>query len=299
MYVYSYISSKPLCRSTFPFSLQWRLVRKMWKMDPEEYNSYSVFCRKVTSVSFIIVHTDRNWSKDGLTTEFQNGTVKCNSTHLTSFAILVSPTGEVEELGLTVVSYVGCSISIISLLLTIILLLALRWWVGPFHGCCAPHLIFFRKKLKKGVLLYIHLNLAVALLLGLMVFVTGIDTATSLPVSKLVSSSMLVYVFPSLATLPSPPHPSFHHLFLSTFPFLLSLPPSLRLPLPLSLTPSLLPLPPSLPLPLSLTLSLDLSPSCLFCMLCRCYAQWWLLWSSTCFSVCSAGCSLRPSCSTS
>jgi len=36
----------------------------------------------------------------------------------------------------------------------------------------------FRKKLKKGVLTHIHANLAVALLLGLLLFVFGVDLAT-------------------------------------------------------------------------------------------------------------------------
>ena len=41
----------------------------------------------------------------------------------------------------------------------------------------------FRKKLDKGVLLYIHLNLAIALLIALVVFVAGIQSVTSVPVS--------------------------------------------------------------------------------------------------------------------
>ena len=36
----------------------------------------------------------------------------------------------------------------------------------------------FRKKLKKGVLLHVHVNLAVALLLALLFFVFGVDLAT-------------------------------------------------------------------------------------------------------------------------
>jgi hypothetical protein len=38
--------------------------------------------------------------------------------------------------------------------------------------------IVCRKKLKKGVLLHIHLNLCIALLLALVLFVAGIETAT-------------------------------------------------------------------------------------------------------------------------
>ena len=40
----------------------------------------------------------------------------------------------------------------------------------------------FRKHLKKGVLLYIHVNFIIALALALLVFVTGIETATKIRV---------------------------------------------------------------------------------------------------------------------
>jgi len=40
-----------------------------------------------------------------------------------------------------------------------------------------------RKSLNKGVLLYIHLNLAIALLIALVIFVSGIETGTPVPVS--------------------------------------------------------------------------------------------------------------------
>ena len=48
------------------------------------------------------------------------------------------------------------------------------------------HLISHRKSLNKGALLYIHLNLAIALLIALVIFVAGIETAIAIPVSDLV-----------------------------------------------------------------------------------------------------------------
>ena len=51
------------------------------------------------------------------------------------------------------------------------------------------HLILHRKSLNKGALLYmmyIHLNLAIALLIALIIFVAGIETAIAIPVSELV-----------------------------------------------------------------------------------------------------------------
>ena len=49
---------------------------------------------------------------------------------------------------------------------------------------CVYHLILHRKSLNKGALLYIHLNLAIALLIALVIFVAGIETAITVPVSE-------------------------------------------------------------------------------------------------------------------
>ena len=50
------------------------------------------------------------------------------------------------------------------------------------HIMSASNIIVCRKKLDKGVLLYIHLNLSFSLLLAFLVFVAGLETATSIPV---------------------------------------------------------------------------------------------------------------------
>jgi len=51
-----------------------------------------------------------------------------------------------------------------------------------------------RKKLKKGVLLYVHVNLSAALLLALVIFVGGIETAKSVPVSVLRNNIYVLHV---------------------------------------------------------------------------------------------------------
>ena len=51
---------------------------------------------------------------------------------------------------------------------------------------CVYHLTLHRKSLNKGTLLYIHLNLAIALLIALVIFVAGIETAITIPVSEVV-----------------------------------------------------------------------------------------------------------------
>lgn len=74
----------------------------------------------------------RTWSTDGVdTVMLDNGDVMCIAKHLTSFAILLSTTGivstsENEEYALQSVSYIGCGISIVCLLLAIIVLVILR-----------------------------------------------------------------------------------------------------------------------------------------------------------------------------
>ena len=63
------------------------------------------------------------------------------------------------------------------------------------HRACHNNCFFFcRKSLDKGVLLYVHLNLAIALLAALVIFVAGIETADSVNVSSC-SIDVLIIVF--------------------------------------------------------------------------------------------------------
>ena len=73
------------------------------------------------------------WNGSGIVTGIKDeeNRINCTSTHLTSFAVLVSVNpatfaSEVERLALKVVSYIGCVISIVFLIATIILLIILR-----------------------------------------------------------------------------------------------------------------------------------------------------------------------------
>ena len=77
------------------------------------------------------------WVSDNIVTsdELINETVvKCYSNHLTSFAVLVSVVEQddlangtsVEEHFLSILSYIGCSISIVCLLATVICLLTMK-----------------------------------------------------------------------------------------------------------------------------------------------------------------------------
>eukprot|EP00731_Ephydatia_muelleri_P005247 Em0002g1423a len=119
-----------------------------------------------------------HWATTGLTLVRQNATsngmmtLECESTHLTSFAILVDVSGTLtsddsnstgistsELEGLEIASYIGCGVSVVSLLLA---------------GC---FLLLLGKSLLVEVQYFIHLNLSLALLAVYIIFVAGIETA--------------------------------------------------------------------------------------------------------------------------
>ncbi|XP_064390034.1 adhesion G protein-coupled receptor L3-like [Halichondria panicea] len=108
----------------------------------------------------------QEWSADNKTL-----TITCNATHLTSFAVLVDLSGTLdagnndtgvsvtELLALQIVSYIGCAISLICLLATIIFFVVMG------------------SELFRKVHYFIHLNLSISLFLGYLMFVAGIETA--------------------------------------------------------------------------------------------------------------------------
>ena len=91
---------------------------------------------------------------------------------------------EEESTALSIVSFIGCGISIICLVIAIILLVCFRLvtiFVCEYLYVCTYGI--HRKTIFKGIHNFIHLNLAIALLLALIVFVSGIETATKSEVS--------------------------------------------------------------------------------------------------------------------
>ncbi|XP_065909460.1 uncharacterized protein [Dysidea avara] len=126
------------------------------------------------------------WSSEGveLVDDLSNNvSVVCHSYHLTSFAVLVSiqeSQKDAEAKALTLVSYIGCSISIVCLLLSIFIL-----------G------VFMYKNYLKGTHVFIHLNLCIALLLGNIVFVSGVDFASDNRGPCVVVAVLLHYLFTS------------------------------------------------------------------------------------------------------
>ncbi|XP_065913056.1 uncharacterized protein [Dysidea avara] len=130
---------------------------------------------------------DGGWSIAGVTTvRINDSFVNCTSTHLTSFAVLVDVSGTrisgAESTALSVVTYIGCGISLFCLIIAIFLLLV------------------YRKTIFKGIHNFIHLNLAIALFLALVVFVSGIEPAADSRNGCKVVAALLHYFFTCVFT---------------------------------------------------------------------------------------------------
>ncbi|CAI7992619.1 Latrophilin-like protein LAT-2 [Geodia barretti] len=128
------------------------------------------------------------WSLEGIqvissVTRDNVTTVVFNSTHLTSFAVLVDVAGGLEGtpkeelLALKIFSYIGCAISTVCLFITVLFYLAMG------------------KKLFSAIHYFVHLNLAISLLLGYLVFVLGIELGNSNKVACGFVAALLQYLF--------------------------------------------------------------------------------------------------------
>ncbi|WAR06930.1 AGRL3-like protein [Mya arenaria] len=126
------------------------------------------------------------WSTDGCSVEFssQNQTV-CKCTHLTNFAVLMSPfeQADADSTPLRIVSIVGIAVSMFCLLLTSFLYICL-WRFLKNDGAvillnlCVALLLFISVYLKndRAVIL---LNLCIALLFSYIIFLAGVDRTES------------------------------------------------------------------------------------------------------------------------
>ena len=167
-----------------------RFVRFLYRTTSEDYFKYGYIYITLSC------HSDvGDWSSMGIVTdisESSNDLITCNSSHLTAFAVLVDLGGTLsgchesnEYKALNIVSYVGCGMSLVCLLLTIIYLLSLKWvsilheliWLTRAAAC-----LECRKKLVKQIHYFVHLNLATALFLGLFMFFF-VEVAGRSPVS--------------------------------------------------------------------------------------------------------------------
>ncbi|XP_065917797.1 latrophilin-like protein LAT-2 isoform X3 [Dysidea avara] len=120
------------------------------------------------------------FSTDGIIqSDTTNNTfVQCSTTHLTSFAVLVDVSGRnTGTEALSIASYIGCAISIACLTIAVITFFALR------------------KNVFNMVQHFVHINLSIALLMGLLTFVSGIEAASEYRASCLIVAILLHYFF--------------------------------------------------------------------------------------------------------
>ncbi|KAH9525154.1 Adhesion G-protein coupled receptor D1 [Bulinus truncatus] len=117
------------------------------------------------------------WSTRGCTTEsITKDHVTCTCSHLTNFAVLMSPVEMPEyNLELSIISIIGCSVSLCCLVLTLVTYLAIWKYI----------------KSDRSVL---HMNLSLCLIIGYIVFLSGIDR-TEDKVSCIVVAVLLHFFF--------------------------------------------------------------------------------------------------------
>ncbi|XP_073910029.1 adhesion G protein-coupled receptor E3 [Castor canadensis] len=134
-------------RSSFPLQFV-TLTLSHIKMKPRNKETLCVYW-KVTGWG-------SHWSTDGcfLVSVNDSHTV-CNTTHLSSFAVLMALTNQEEDLALTVITYVGLSLSLLCLLLAA--------------------LTFLLCKAIQNTSTSLHLHLSICLFLAHLLFLTAID----------------------------------------------------------------------------------------------------------------------------
>jgi len=125
---------------------------------------------------------------------------------------------------LSIVSYIGCGISIICLLIAVCLFIALRYVclllisISSIYTSCMFSLrkkVFFQKQH------FLHLNLSIALLLGLIIFVSGIETASEYRVSVQYKASNITFIIYILKTSCLIVAILLHYFFMAAFSWML------------------------------------------------------------------------------
>ncbi|XP_035670097.1 adhesion G protein-coupled receptor L3-like [Branchiostoma floridae] len=121
-----------------------------------------------------------NWSEEGCALKKRNRThTTCECNHLTSFAILVDTTGQQHPFALSVITYVGCIISIVCLFI-----------------CICTFLGFRRVRCTRTI---IHANLCFCLLAAEVVFLVAVDKTENTVVCDVIAI-ILHYLFLAVFT---------------------------------------------------------------------------------------------------
>ena len=109
-------------------------------------NFFSTFVPSLTADWLIVKYQNENiwhwicfsvWSKDGCTIDTHNAqmcygdnndvNIDCMCNHTTSYAILMSFSDYESPYSLTIVSYVGCGVSLVFLITSFIIFIYLKW----------------------------------------------------------------------------------------------------------------------------------------------------------------------------
>ena len=127
------------------------------------------------------------WAFDGLSAIRDNPNFFiCLVSHFTSFSVLIKPnpisndTSVAEQLALSIVTYIFCTISLIALIVSITIFLLLG------------------KELFKKDLYMVHLNFAIALTVSLLFFIFGVQTAKNNAIACGIIAGILHYFFLSV-----------------------------------------------------------------------------------------------------
>ncbi|XP_065432181.1 adhesion G protein-coupled receptor E3-like isoform X4 [Chrysemys picta bellii] len=143
------------------FTLRHRQVKK------EEEEALCVYWK--------VVAESGSWSPDGCTAVHTNSThTNCSCDHLSSFAVLMAPTRVTESYPLTVITYVGLTLSLLCLFLAI--------------------LTFLLCRSIRNVSTSLHLQLCLCLFLADLLFLTTV-TPTGSQVTCAVIAGLLHYLF--------------------------------------------------------------------------------------------------------
>ncbi|XP_050780934.1 adhesion G protein-coupled receptor E3-like isoform X2 [Gopherus flavomarginatus] len=143
------------------FTLRHRQAKK------EEEEAFCVYWK--------VVAESGSWSPDGCTAVHTNSThTTCSCDHLSSFAVLMAPTAVTESSPLTIITYVGLTLSLLCLLLAI--------------------LTFLLCRSIRNVSTSLHLQLCLCLFLANLLFLTA-ATRTGSRVACAVIAGLLHYLF--------------------------------------------------------------------------------------------------------
>ncbi|XP_074166228.1 putative adhesion G protein-coupled receptor E4P isoform X2 [Sminthopsis crassicaudata] len=112
-----------------------------------------------------------NWSTEGCSLLKTNAThTSCNCSHLSTFAVLMALTDQVEDGVLTVITYVGLGLSLLCLFLAA--------------------LTFFLCHAIQGTSTFLHLQLSLCLFLADLLFLTGIDQTADKVLCSIIAGAL-------------------------------------------------------------------------------------------------------------